>query len=81
MAYIIAGANLSNREAPTIAVRAETAKAALAEVTRAEANGYHVRISNSEGQEISVSDSRGLAGAEGELGAQDDAPDPLSGSF
>lgn len=81
MTYIIAGANLSNREAPGTDLRANTAKDALEKIAELEGSGYHVRISNSNGDDVSISDLQALAASEGDQGPQDSAPDPLSGSF
>lgn len=81
MTYIIAGANLSNRGAPGTDLRAETAKDALGKIAELEGNGYHVRVSNSNGDDVSISDLHVLAASESDQGPQDIAPDPLSGSF
>jgi hypothetical protein len=54
MGYIIAGANLDNAEAPSVSQQAETAADALARIEELERRGYHVRVSSSEGDEITA---------------------------
>lgn len=54
MGYIIAGANLANIEKPAVAYQAETATEALQKVQELERDGYHVRTSTSEGEDLSI---------------------------
>ncbi|MGH1571995.1 hypothetical protein ACRAWG_16495 [Methylobacterium sp. P31] len=54
MGYIIAGANLANAEMPSINLQADTAADALTRIEELERGGYRVRISSSEGDEITV---------------------------
>jgi hypothetical protein len=54
MGYIIAGANLANAEKPSVVHQAETATEALAKVQELERDGYHVRISTSGGEDLSL---------------------------
>ena len=81
MTYIIAGANLSNRDAPGTDLRADTARGALEKIAELQASGYHVRVSNSNGDDVLISDLQALAASDGDQAPQDRAPDPLSGSF
>lgn len=52
--YIIAGANLANTDAPGMALMAETAMDAFTKVNELREKGYHVRVSTSDGDEITV---------------------------
>lgn len=54
MGYIIAGANLANTEQPSVIHRAETAAEALEKVQEFERDGYHVRTSTAEGEDLSI---------------------------
>jgi hypothetical protein len=54
MGYIIAGANLANTERPSVVHQAETATEALAIVQELERDGYHVRTSTAEGEDLSI---------------------------
>lgn len=65
MGYIIAGANLSNIEAPGTALTADTATSALEKVNELRDSGYHVRVSTSEGDEVVIPDLLLLAASEG----------------
>ena len=53
MGYIIAGANLANTEKPSVVHQAETATEALQRVQELEGDGYHVRTSTAEGEDLS----------------------------
>lgn len=54
MGYIIAGANLANAEKPSVVHQAKTASEALVRVQELERDGYHVRTSTVEGDDLSV---------------------------
>jgi len=56
MGYIVAGANLSNTDRPTVAERAASAVDALRVVTDLQSDGYKVRVSTSDGEEVSPED-------------------------
>lgn len=58
MSYIIGGANLANAERPSVNVQAATAAEALQRISVLEAEGYTVRVSSSEGDEVSVDQIR-----------------------
>ncbi|GJD66557.1 hypothetical protein [Methylobacterium frigidaeris] len=54
MGYIIAGANLSNTERPTVTEKAALAANALQKVEDLQSHGYKVRVSTSDGDEVSL---------------------------
>ncbi len=56
MGYIIAGANLSNTDRPTVAEKAASAVDALRVVNDLQSDGYKVRVSTSDGDEVSPED-------------------------
>jgi hypothetical protein len=54
MGYIIAGANLANTDKPSVVHQADTASEALERVQELEREGYHVRTSTAEGEDLSI---------------------------
>jgi hypothetical protein len=64
MGYIIAGANLTNTEKPAVAYQAETATEALQKVRELERDGYHVRTSTSEGEDLPLTTLMSRIGSE-----------------
>ncbi len=63
MGYIIAGANLATTEKPSVVHQGETATEALARVQELERDGYHVRTSTAEGEDLSIEAARGICTA------------------
>lgn len=61
MGYIIAGANLSNADRPAVAEKIDTIFDALKMVSDLQNGGYKVRISTSEGEEVSAEDLKARA--------------------